>query len=185
MPRLTFSRDTRDLGATPSRGSYSEMFTEFSRHDLGSGASFQRYGGQWRYYLPDSPTRTTAFHLQGEYSDGRAVPFTSLASLGGPRSLRGFPEGRFEDRGCVFGSVEERFTVHQLSVVNAVTQFQVAPFIDVGTVFPSPARVEVKHVEPVAGVAFRAVVKPTVVGRVEVGAGREGPCVYMGIDYPF
>jgi hypothetical protein len=29
------------------------------------------------------------------------------------------------------------------------------------------------------------VVKPTVVGRVEAGVSREGPAVYMGIDYPF
>jgi hypothetical protein len=185
MPRLTLSRDTRDLISTPNRGSFSEFFTEFSRQDLGSEADFQRYGGQWRYYLPQSQTLTAGFHLQGEYSDGRSIPFTELASLGGPRSLRGFPEGRFEDRGCVFGSFEERYTMHQLNVVNAVTEFQVAPFMDVGTVFPSPARVQFKYVEPVLGVAFRAVVKPTVVGRVEVGAGREGPCVYMGIDYPF
>ncbi|MCX5797106.1 MAG: BamA/TamA family outer membrane protein [Elusimicrobia bacterium] len=185
MPRLTFSRDTRDLGSTPSQGSFAELFTEFSRQALGSDSSFQRYGGQWRLYLPHSDGHGTAFHLQGEYSDGRAIPFTALASLGGPRSLRGYPEGRFQDRGSVFGNIEERFTFHRLSVVNAVTEFQVAPFVDVGTVFPSPDRLEVKHLEPVVGAAFRAVVKPTVVGRVETGVSREGPAVYMGIDYPF
>jgi hypothetical protein len=185
MPRLTLSRDTRDLGSTPSRGSFTELFSEFSRQALGSDASFQRYGGQWRIYLPQSPTRSTVVHLQADYSDGRAIPFTALSSLGGPRSLRGFPEGRFEDRGSVFGNIEERFTVHQLSIVNAITEFQVAPFVDLGTVFPSPERLQAKYIEPVGGVAFRAVVKPTVVGRVEAGAGREGPCVYMGIDYPF
>lgn len=185
MPRLTFSRDTRDLGSTPSRGSYAEVFTEFSRQALGSDSSFQRYGGQWRLYLPHSAGRGTAFHLQGEYSDGRSLPFTALASLGGPRSLRGYPEGRFQDRGSVFGNIEERFTFHTLSVVNAVTEFQAAPFVDVGTVFPSPGRLEAKHLAPVVGAALRAVVKPTVVGRVETGVSREGPAVYMGIDYPF
>ena len=185
MPRLTFSRDTRDLGSTPSRGSFTELFTEFSRQALGSDASFQRYGGQWRLYLPHSAGHGTAFHVQGEYLDGRAIPFTALASLGGPRSLRGFPEGRFEDRGSVFANIEERFTLHKLSVVNAVTEFQVAPFVDVGTVCPSPDRLQAKHLEPVVGAALRAVVKPTVVGRVETGVSREGPAVYMGIDYPF
>jgi hypothetical protein len=185
MPRLTFSRDTRDLGSTPSRGSFAEVFTEFSRQALGSDVSFQRYGGQWRLYLPHSAKHGTAVHVQAEYSDGRALPFTALASLGGPRSLRGFPEGRFQDHGSLFGNVEERFTFHTLSVVNAVTEFQVAPFVDVGTVFPSPDRLETRHLEPVVGAAFRAVVKPTVVGRVETGVSREGPAVYMGIDYPF
>jgi len=185
MPRLTFSRDTRDLGSTPSRGSFAELFTEFSQPALGSDSSFQRYGGQWRLYLPHAAGRGTGFHLQGEYSDGPALPFTALVSLGGPRSLRGFPEGRFQDRGAFFANVEERFTMHKLSVVNAVTEFQVAPFVDVGTVFPSPDRLQARRLEPVLGAALRAVVKPTVVGRVETGVSREGPAVYMGIDYPF
>jgi hypothetical protein len=185
LPRIGLSRDTRDHVSTPNRGSLTELYTEFSRRALGSDASFQRYGGQWRLYVPESQAWTTALHAQSTWSDGQSLPFTALTTLGGPQSLRGFPEGRFQDRGAVFGNVEERWTVHSVSVVNTLTEFQVAPFLDVGTVFSRPQAAQAKYVQPVVGMAMRAVVKPTVVGRVEVGTSREGPATFMGIDYPF
>ncbi|MDE2512355.1 MAG: hypothetical protein KGL74_14615 [Elusimicrobia bacterium] len=66
--------------------------------------------------------------------------------------------------------------VHSIDMVHALTQFQVAP---------SPDKARSRFIDTVAGAAFRAVVKPSVVGKVEVGVGREGPAVYVGIDYPF
>jgi hypothetical protein len=41
-----------------------------------------------------------------------------------------------------------------------------------------------KDANAVAGLGFRAAVKPNVVGNVEVGIGREGPAVFVGINYP-
>jgi len=70
-------------------------------------------------------------------------------------------------------------------LVHSLTEFQVAPFLDAGTVFPSPGEARSRRVETVAGLALRAVVKPAVVGKVEFGVGREGPAVFVGIDYPF
>lgn len=113
------------------------------------------------------------------------MPFTALATLGGPRTLRAFTEGRFQDRGAVFANFEERWALHRLEVVNAVTEFQVAPFIEAGTVFRDAGRIESKRLQTVAGLGLRAVVKPTVVGKIDVGVGREGPAVFVGIDYPF
>jgi hypothetical protein len=183
-PRLALSRDTRDLPATPGRGSLTELFAELSARVLGGSSDHRRYGGQWRAYLPQAEALSAALHAQMEWAAGE-VPFTALAALGGPRSLRAFPEGRFQDRGAVFVNFEERWALHRLEVVNALTEFQVAPFIEAGTVFHDADRIPVRRVQTVAGVGFRAVVKPTVVGKVDVGVGREGPAVYVGIDYPF
>ena len=184
IPRVALTRDTRDYPATPARGSFSELFGELADPDLGGSADYRRVGGQWRLYVPQSKNWTAAFHAQMESSLG-SVPFTALASLGGPRSLRAFPEGRFQDRGAVFVNFEERWALHRLDVVNALTEFQVAPFIEAGTVFHDADRTPLRRLQTVAGVGFRAVVKPTVVGKVDVGVGREGPAVYVGIDYPF
>lgn len=184
VARLALSRDTRDLPATPGRGSLTELFAEISERSLGSSSDHQRYGGQWRFYAPQTEKLTAAFHAQMEWASG-TVPFTALAALGGPRSLRAFPEGRFQDRGAVFVNLEERWALHRLDVVNALTEFQVAPFVEAGTVFRDADRIPIRRLQTVAGVGFRAVVKPTVVGKVDVGVGREGPAVYVGIDYPF
>ena len=185
LPRVRLSRDTRDLAFTPSQGSLTELFVEFSRAALGSASDYEHYGGQWKLYLPTSENLVTAFHAQTDWSGGGNVPFTALAQLGGPHSLRGFPEGRFQDRGAAFANVELRWRVHSIDMVHTMTEFQIAPFLETGTVFPSPGQAQARYLETVAGVAFRAVIKPSIVGKVEIGAGREGPAVFVGIDYPF
>lgn len=184
LPRVAFTRDTRDYPTTPGEGSFTEFFAEISDASLGGSADYRRVGGQWRLYVPETEAWTAAFHAQMESSFG-GVPFTALANLGGPRSLRAFPEGRFQDRGAAFVNFEERWALHRLEVVNAVTEFQVAPFIEAGTVHRDASRTEAKRLQTVAGVGLRAVVKPTVVGKIDVGVGREGPAVFVGIDYPF
>lgn len=184
LPRVAFSRDTRDYPTTPGRGSFTEIFGEVSDASLGGSSDYRRVGGQWRLYVPETEAWTAAFHAQMESSSGD-VPFTALANLGGPRSLRAFAEGRFQDRGAAFANFEERWALHRLEVVNAVTEFQIAPFVETGTVYRDAGQMEVRRLQSVAGVGFRAVVKPTVVGKVDIGVGREGPAVFVGIDYPF
>lgn len=185
MPRLSLARDTRDLPFTPTSGSLTEAFAERSVKALGSGDDFARFGGQWRVYAKTLENVVTAFHFQTDWSGAGTVPFTALSALGGSRSLRGYAEGRFQDRGSAFVNLEERWLIHSIDIVHSRAEFQVAPFLETGTVFPTPGSARVKDLATVGGVAFRAVVKPTVVGKVEVGVGREGPAVFVGIDYPF
>jgi hypothetical protein len=37
----------------------------------------------------------------------------------------------------------------------------------------------------VGGVGFRGVVRPQIVGFVDIGRGSEGTAIFTGIDYPF
>lgn len=184
LPMVRIARDTRDLRYTPSTGSFLEGFAEYSDAAWGSDLSYRRYGGQWRIYLPTTAKATTVLHAQSEWTNGR-VPFTALAALGGARSLRGFPEGRFQDKGMWFANVEERYNIHSFVAAGSTTEFQVAPFFELGEVAPAIDELRGRLVQLVEGVAFRAVVKPTVVGKVELGIGREGMNLFVGIDYPF
>ena len=95
------------------------------------------------------------------------------------------PFGRFADQGRILFNVEQRMELTKLTVMGVETRFEVGPFFDIGTVFPRAQAIEAKNFRPVYGGAFRAVVKPNVVGSVDVGIGQEGPGVYVGIDYPF
>jgi hypothetical protein len=35
------------------------------------------------------------------------------------------------------------------------------------------------------GIGLRAVVRPNILGRIDVGFGKDGPAVFVGLGYPF
>jgi len=177
--------DSRDSPVTPTIGSMGEFFAEKASTALGSNADYFRYGTEGRRIFRWNEKQATVVHGIFDQANGSVIPFYDLASLGGRTTLRGFGDGRFEDRGRVAFNVEQRFTFASVDLMGIQTNFEAAPFFDVGRVFPSPLEVQRKNFEPVYGAAFRAAVKPNVVGDVEVGVGREGPAVFVDINYPF
>ena len=58
-------------------------------------------------------------------------------------------------------------------------------FIDLGAVMESLAKASGSDVEFNPGVGFRAIVRPNIIGRVDIGIGRDGPAVFVGLGYPF
>jgi hypothetical protein len=46
-------------------------------------------------------------------------------------------------------------------------------------------QISAKTFEYNPGVGFRAIVRPNIVGRVDIGVGRNGPAVFVGLGYPF
>jgi len=178
--------DTRDSPVTPSRGNSGELFFEETSSILGSDSDYIRYGLEGkRFFLWKNPNYVTVVLGLYEWVNGANVPFYELAMVGGRETLRGYGEGRLADRGRLVLNLEHRITFASLPLMGIQTNFEAAPFVDVGTVFPSPAQMQLKYFRPVYGSAFRAAVKPNVVGDVEVGIGKEGPAVYVDINYPF
>jgi outer membrane protein assembly factor BamA len=178
--------DTRDLPITPSRGSSGELFLEKTSVGAGSDSDFLRYGLEGkRFFLWDNPNHVTVLHGLYEWANGPNIPFYELPTLGGRDTLRGFGEGRFVDRGRIVMNVEHRMTVASLNMMGIQSNFEVAPFFDLGSVFPTIDEAQRKNFLPVYGSAFRVAVKPNVVGDVEVGLGKEGPAVFVDINYPF
>ena len=72
-------------------------------------------------------------------------------------------------------NIEERVRLFRYKLFNVNTDWEIAPFLDLGAV--EPARREDKELRVNPGVGFRAVVRPNVVGRVDIGFGKEGPAV--------
>ena len=178
--------DTRDSPVTPSKGSSGEFFAENTSGDLGSDADFVRYGFEGKRLFPwSNPKETTVVRGLYEWVNGPNIPFYELSSVGGRDTLRGFGDGRFLDRGRLAFNAEQRHVLTSFPVMGVQTNFEVAAFFDLGTVFPTLPQMEYKYLYPVLGGAFRAAVKPNVVGDVEVGVGREGPAVFVDINYPF
>ncbi len=182
--------DTRDYKETPTCGVLARLYAETALVFLGSDSSFDKVGFEVRGFQPwDLQTKRiiTAVHLQGDFMTREfRTPFYRWPSLGGYRTNRGWGEWRWLDRNMVTFSLEQRFTVFQFHRFGVTTNFEVAPFVDAGKVFPTFRRFNFREVHSAAGLALRAVVRPQVVGHVEVGIGEGGNnSVFMGLGYPF
>ncbi|MGQ9919886.1 MAG: BamA/TamA family outer membrane protein [Desulfobacca sp.] len=187
---ISCSYDTRDYKETPTCGVLARLYAETSLAVLGSDSSFDKVGFEVRGFQPwDLQTRRsiTAVQLQADFMTRELrTPFYRWPSLGGYRTNRGWGEWRWLDRNMVSFSLEQRFTVFQFHRFGVTTNFEVAPFVDVGKVFPTFRRFHFREVHAAAGLALRAVVRPQVVGHVEVGIGEGGNnAVFMGLGYPF
>jgi hemolysin activation/secretion protein len=64
-------------------------------------------------------------------------------------------------------------------------EFEIAPFVDMGKVFNSFDQLIDTRFEVTPGLGFRGLAPPSVVGHVEFAFSREGPAIYVGLDYPF
>lgn len=178
-------RDTRDNKDMPSTGDYLKPYGLLSHAPM-SGHSF--YGGYGLiakkfFTLAERFTTVAAFKIDQTF--GAKVPFYMQPSLGGGFDLRGYLARRFTGRGRLLLDLEERILVKRFNLFDVKFDFTIDPFFSVGQVFDRWAQVHFDNLQPVGGVGFRAKVPTSVVGRVDVGFGKEGPVVFTTLDYPF
>ena len=147
---------------------------------------YSRYGVELKKLFPNASKRAILV-VRGELQAtlGEQVPFYERSSLGGPNNLRGYGADRFIDNHLVAFSVEERIHVFRVRMMDVAAEFEVAPFIDTGKVFPSYRTPNFSHYQITPGLGFRGIVRPSVVGRLDYGYSTEGGAVFAGLDFPF
>jgi outer membrane protein assembly factor BamA len=184
--RIALIRDMRDSLTTPTEGLYLSLFGEASSELLGSDADYLKGGVEARYLKPFVDRRLIMV-LRGLYegTSVRNIPFQVLPTLGGVDSLRGFAENRFFGDNRLLFNAELRAKVLKMRVFGVDAEFEVAPFVDFGKVFNSFDQLRETRFEVTPGVGFRGLAPPSVVGHVEFAFSREGPAIYVGLDYPF
>ena len=184
--RLALTYDTRDSRATPSRGSFGEVFVEGATRTLGSQASFVRYGLEGRLWWPlfDARLVTVTRGLFG-WVEGSALPFFELSALGGDTTLRGFGDHRFLDKGRILLNIEERIRTFTFTYEDIHTTLELALFVEAGQVFHTLTELSTKNVQTVSGVGLRLVVTSKLVAKIDIGFGSEGIAIFTGLDYPF
>jgi outer membrane protein assembly factor BamA len=137
--RAVFHYDTRDSLVVPTVGSQVTAYAELN-HNLRNGDHpvYSRYGLEVKKLFP-SDSKRLILVIRGELHTtfGTEVPFYERSSLGGENNLRGYGVDRFIDNHLAALSIEERIHVMRIRVTNVIADFEVAPFIDAGTVFPS------------------------------------------------
>ena len=193
LNRLSIIYDTRDSFTAPRQGMTWIAYGGVAGHKgFFNDSLYGEAGIDGRVFWPINPKTVLATHVSLRYllSENR-VPFWALSSLGGGQAtvggeqpLRGFGEGRFYDRNSFSATAELRRTAFEFDAISHV-EIEVAPFIDVGNVFSKGTSFPIKALHKVAGVGFRGIARPSVVGYVDIGYGSDGAAVFTGINYPF
>lgn len=185
--RASLSYDDRDSPSTPTRGLSARIFLEASARLLGSGSDYVKAGAEGAYLYPlfDARLVLVAHGLFEALSGEENTPFEVLPRLGGAQTLRGFSPNRFFGNGRILANLEARASVVRWRLFGADTEFQVAPFVDMGKVFQNAKQLFSDGIEVTPGIGFRGISPPNIVGHIDLGVSREGPAIYVGLDYPF
>lgn len=194
LNRFAITYDTRNDPTVPTSGGAYVLFGGVAaRHGLLNASLYSVTGLDVREFWPIGADATLAAHIALRYMPGTVhAPFWALSSLGGDDSvlgeeqpLRGYGEGRFYGRNSFSSSVEYRRRVLSIDTMATHIDVELTPFVDVGEVFASSRDSPVAHLHRVAGVGFRGIARPFVVGYVDIGYGSDGAAVFTGINYPF
>ena len=183
--RLTLTYDTRDDEVFPSSGSFANLYEEIG-HSFSHNRVFTKTGLDARTYISlDDKRFITVLKGAIEVTGGRKVPFFERSTIGGENTLRGFGGYRFTDDGFILINIEERIRLFRLHIYGVWSDWELAPFVDVGRVYSSFRKDFLRHYQVNPGVGIRAIVQPNVVGRVDLGYGKEGLTAFVGLDFPF
>ena len=180
----TFS--TLDNPDQPTRGLYATGVFEITTKALGSTANYRHYMLELKGFLPlDGDRYVTVVRTAYNQTLNSDVPFLERSILGGKNTLRGHGDSRFVDSSYLLLNVEARIRLFRYRLFNVNTDWQVAPFVDLGAVGKDLFAMTSRSFVVNPGIGFRAVVRPNVVGRVDIGFGKEGPAVFATLGYPF
>lgn len=190
-PRISLIYSTYDAKTLPTFGGYARITFEPTIKALGGAEDYRHYEVELKGYLPHDGDKqfTTVFRTMynqtlGDKSTSK-VPFLEQSILGGENTLRGYGRNRFIDNSFFLLNLEERIRLFRWKIFNVTADWELAPFLDVGAVMESLDKASFRNFELNPGIGFRATVRPNIVGRIDVGIGREGPAVYVGLGYPF
>ncbi len=146
--------------------------------------TFVRAGAQARGILPELAWLSGAARAMWTAVSDPGAPFYLQSWLGGSFALRGFPEGRFIDRQAWTIEGEQRIRLAQTHLMGVAVDWRADPFVAVGQVFHGLGSV-LSRPRLTGGVGLRAVVHPSLVGRVDLASGGEGLSVYAEIGLPY
>jgi hypothetical protein len=184
--RIALVYSTLNSESIPTFGGYVRIGAENSSTFLGSSSNFRHLDLEVKGFIPKLDARSiTAFRIAWNQTSGGGTPFLEQSILGGETTLRGYGRNRFVDRSYVLLNLEERFRLFRWEIFDVTADWEVAPFIDVGTVMKSFDEISSHTLAFNPGIGFRAMAPPNIIGWVDVGFGDEGPAVFVGLGYPF
>lgn len=184
--RISLIYSTLNNRDTPTCGGYARISFEPIMKEWGGAANYRHYEVEAKGFIPLSDSRyISVFRLMYNQTLGAGVPFLEQSILGGESTLRGYGRNRFIDSSFLLCNLEERIRLFRWEVFGVTADWEVAPFIDLGAVMASLYKANAGNFEFNPGIGFRAIVRPNIVGRVDLGVGKDGPAIFVGLGYPF
>jgi outer membrane protein assembly factor BamA len=184
--RVSLVYSTLDSATMPTDGGYARATIENSSKAMGSFAEYRHYEAEVKGFIPlDNARYISVFRLAYYQTLGKEVPFLEQSILGGENSLRGYGRNRFIDNSYFLLNLEERIRLFRWEIFNVKADWELAPFIDLGAVMERLDKARSSQFEFNPGIGLRAVVRPNIVGRIDIGIGHDGPAVFVGLGYPF
>lgn len=129
--------DTRDAHGAPSRGAHATLSGRWYPFVVDGTGSFGSVTGSVAVYHAPAwwPRLTVAARVAGTATFGD-VPYFQAAFIGGSRTVRGLPQGRYEGNQAVYGNLDLRLRLSRVQFV-LPWDFGVLALADVGRVFVS------------------------------------------------
>lgn len=179
--------NTMDSPTMPFSGLYGRLSAEISSRALGSDSDYFRYEAEAKGFIPHDKERRFITAFRGYYSQvtGSTTPFMEQSIIGGETSLRGYGRNRFIDSTALLFNLEERIRLFRWNLFDVNADWELAPFLDAGAVMSSLDRMNGHDFKFTPGFGIRAVVRPNIVGRMDIGFGEEGAALFIGLGYPF
>jgi hypothetical protein len=185
-PRISFTYSTLNNRDTPTYGGYARITIEPTMKAVGGAGDYRHYEVESKGFIPlDDARYITVFRLMYNQTKGEHVPFLEQSILGGETTLRGYGRNRFIDNSFFLCNIEERIRLFRWKIFDVTADWEIAPFIDLGAVMESLDKANGSNFEFNPGIGFRAIVRPNIVGRVDIGIGKDGPALFVGLGYPF
>ncbi|MFA6434250.1 MAG: BamA/TamA family outer membrane protein [Elusimicrobiales bacterium] len=185
--RFALVYDDTDHPFLPKLGTYIAASVNYSDKSLASDFNYRTYVVQLKHYYnyKEEGKYVTAIHYLYQFTKGDALPFYALPQLGESTGLRMAGDGRFVDRGKFVFTVEERITLSRSPFMKFISESEIAPFLDIGTVFPKPSEFSARNLKYSPGISARIVIRPQVVGTLDFAFGSEGTNAIIKVGYPF
>jgi endonuclease/exonuclease/phosphatase family metal-dependent hydrolase len=169
--------DSRDSYINPSRGQVVQAEFETGGSWLAGDYSITSTTlALQTYHVLFYPKTVFAGRLLGQIVSGTDIPVHALATMGGTRTLRGYPQDRFLDETAAVLNAEIRFPIYW--------RFGGIVGLDAGRVFRSPSATTL-HRWAMNSVVGLRLYMDTFVVRADLGFGRETTGFYLNFGHLF
>jgi len=157
-----------------------EVASDFFATGLGSKWTYQYYRASFNKYNTLSEHQVIAFRVMGCAAAGDRVPIYDLCLFGTTNDLRGYTAGRYQDRRMFATQAEYRL---MLPAKGLWGRFGVVAFVGLGAVGNKFTEIGSSDLLPAggAGLRFRLLKKYPINFRTDVGIGKDGHTLSIGV----
>jgi hypothetical protein len=179
--------DSTDHPFLPKLGNYFIFSAEFSDKDILSDYTYSDYSFEikkyYKYGLNDRYVTAVRYLL--EWQKGQRAPFYAMPRLGETSGLRAFGDGRFTDRVKFVVNIEQRITMSKFPLRKFISEFELTPFIDIGTVSDKVSNIKADNLNFAPGISSRLLIRPHIVATLDFAYSKEGINSIIRVGYPF